>query len=37
MLAVMEATKRGFAQQGEANAPLGLFSPRWEAELGMRL
>ena len=37
MTAVMEATKHGFAQQGEANAPSGLFSPRWEAELRMRL
>lgn len=34
---VMKATKRGFAQQGEVNAPSGLFSPGWEAELGMRL
>ena len=37
MPAVMEAPRRGFAQQGEANAPSGLFSPEWEAELGMRL
>lgn len=37
MPAVIEATRCGFAQQEEAHAPSGSFSPEWEAKLGMRL
>ena len=37
MPAVMEAARRGFAQQEEDYAPSDSLSPEWEAELGMRL
>jgi len=34
MPAVMETTRRGFAQQEEVYAPLDSHSPEWEAEFG---
>ena len=37
MPAVMEATRRDFAQQEEAYAPSDALSPEWEAELAKRL
>ena len=37
MPAMMEATKRDFAQQEEAHAPSDSLSPEWEAELAKRL
>ena len=33
MPAVMESTRRGFAQQEEAYAPSDSISPKWEAKL----
>lgn len=37
MPAVMESTRRGFAQEEEVYAPSDTLSPEWEAELAKRL